>query len=146
VNVAAQGAATLKGVATMNPLDVIAAPRLGRASGNAAYWLTRNFGQPAARGISATLEAIAPYAQTLSTLSGAQGVLDLAQVSEPNRQDIGTIGVSIGQPRSDAEKTAHPALLNMLASKVQDGIAALMHYGLSREDAVKAISDQTIRR
>jgi hypothetical protein len=67
-------------------------------------------------------------------------------VAEPTRQDIGTLGVTVGQPRPDAEKTAHPALLNMLASKVQDGITALMHYGLSREDAVKAISDQTIRR
>jgi hypothetical protein len=114
-----QVAAIVRGAATMNPVDVLAAPREGWIAGKGAYWLTRGLAQPAARGVATVLDAVAPYAQTLSTLSGAQGLLDLAQTAEPNRQDIGTLGVSVGQPRSDAEKTAHPALLNMLASKVR---------------------------
>jgi hypothetical protein len=114
--------------------------------GGRTGWFSGKLAQSAMAPVANVLQSIAPYAQSLATLGGAQSLLDLARVTEPNRQDIGTLGVSIGQPRSDAEKTAHPALLNMLASKVQDGIAALMHYGLSREDAVKAISDQTIRR
>jgi len=58
----------------------------------------------------------------------------LASVA-PYAQSLATIGGSAPAP-----------LAEMLAGKVRQGIEALMHYGLSREDAVKAISDQTIRR
>ncbi len=111
--------------------------------GGRTGWFSGKLAQSVAAPVANVLESVAPYAQSLAHLGGAQSLLDLAQVAEPNRQDIGTLGVSVGTPRSDAEKTAHPALLNMLAGKVQEGIQALMHYGLSREDAVKAIGDQT---
>lgn len=64
------------------------------------------------------LERLAPYAQTLSTASGAQSLLDLAQMAEPNRRDIGVLGVGSDVARSDADKAAHPALLNMLLQKL----------------------------
>jgi hypothetical protein len=130
----------------MGGLIGLAGAAKGAWLGGKTGWFTGKLAQSAAMPVAKVLDAVAPYAQSLATLGGAQSLLDLAQVAEPNRQDIGTLGISVGQPRSDAEKTAHPALLNMLAGKVQEGIQALMHYGLSREDAVKAISDQTIRR
>ncbi len=63
------------------------------------------------------LSKLAPYAQSLSTLGAAQAPLDLAQMAEPNRKDIGFLGIS-GDSRSEAERQAHPALLNMLLQKL----------------------------
>lgn len=74
--------------------------------------------QSAAGHAASVLERLAPYAQTLSTLSGAQGVLDLAQMAEPNRRDIGVLGVGIGPARSAEDQAAHPALINMLLQKL----------------------------
>lgn len=56
---------------------------------------------------------IAPYAQTLSTLGTVQGALDLHQMAEPNRKDIGFLGVG-GGTHDDTD----PALLNLIASKL----------------------------
>ncbi len=57
---------------------------------------------------------VAPYGQTLSTLGIVQGALDLHQMAEPNRKDIGFMGIGTGTP--DPE---HPALLNMIVSKLR---------------------------
>jgi hypothetical protein len=57
--------------------------------------------QKAAAPVAKAIETVAPYAQTAATLSGAQGVLDLAQMAEPGRKDIGFLG--IGQSRPDLD-------------------------------------------
>jgi hypothetical protein len=129
------------GAYTGNLSEIVAAPLAGWQAGKGGYFLGKGL-QAVARPVAAVLDAVAPFAQSLATIGGAQSFLDLAQMANPKRTDIGTLGVSVGAPRSEADKAAHPALVNMLAGKVQDGIAALMQYGLSRVDAVKAITDR----
>lgn len=84
-----------------------------------------------------------PYAQTISTVSGAQGVLDLAQMADQTRQDIGTIGVSLNAPRSKDDRDAHPALVNAIVGKISDLAAKLKDHGIPAAEAtaVKLISD-----
>ncbi len=71
-------------------------------TGGKAGWFTGKLAQKLAGRPAAVLEKLAPYAQTLSTLAGAQGVNDLAQIAEPNRRDIGVLGIG---PSSDAAST-----------------------------------------
>lgn len=62
------------------------------AGGNGGYFTGKaiqNASEPIAKG----LRSVAPYSQALSTLGGAQGVLDLAQMADPDRRDIGMLGV-----------------------------------------------------
>jgi len=93
--------------------------KTGEAVGSAVGRGAADVVQRGAGSVAGLLERLAPYAQALSTASGAQGVLDLAQMAEPTRRDIGVMGVSMGDaPRSDAEQTAHPALINMLLQKL----------------------------
>ncbi len=80
----------------------------GAWTGGRAGWFTGKLAQKLAMPVAKVAEALAPYAQTLSTLSGAQGVADLAQMAEPNRKDIGVLGVGSGSPDPN-----HPALLNV---------------------------------
>lgn len=62
--------------------------------GGKTGWFTGKLAQNLMIPVAKVMQAIEPYAQTLSTLSGAQGVLDLAQMAEPNRKDIGFFGMS----------------------------------------------------
>jgi hypothetical protein len=93
----------------------------------AGYWLggktgyrLANAGQKIAAPIASAMDKLAPYAQAASTLGGAQGVLDLAQMQEPNRKDIGFLGVG---PTTGPSDPQHPPLVNaliqMLLQKVQ---------------------------
>lgn len=133
----ARNATTLSGIlhgtATMNPAEVIAAPRVGWAAGKGGYFLGKG-AQSAAAPVATALDAARPYAQALGTASGAQGALDLAQMAEPNRKDIGTLGVTLGDPHDPA----HPALVNLLLSKASEGISKLVDKGMSAEDALAA--------
>lgn len=65
----------------------------GAWAGGKTGWFTGKLAQQLMTPIAKVMEAVKPYAQALGTLSGAQGVLDLAQMAEPNRTDIGTLGV-----------------------------------------------------
>lgn len=76
--------------AIRSPLDAAG----GAWAGGKAGWFTGKLAQKLATPLAAAAEKVAPYAQTLSTLAGAQGVNDLAQMAEPNRKDIGFLGLA----------------------------------------------------
>ena len=81
------------------------------AGGKTGYFtgkLLQNATMPIAKGLSAA----APYA---TVLSGAQGVGDLAQMAEPDRKDIGVLGVG----RSVDVPGAHPPVLNALLARLR---------------------------
>ena len=109
-----RAAGGIGGIAKAGPLGMDAGARYGGKAGA----LAGRAAQTTAGAVAGVLERLAPYAQSLSTLSGAQGVLDLAQMTEPERGDVGVLGVSVGRPRSDAEKAAHPALINQLLQRL----------------------------
>lgn len=113
----ARGGTTLAtlghGIATGNMTEALASPIAGWQAGKGGYWLTKG-AQGAAEPVGRILGKMAPYAQTLSTLGGAAGVGDLAQMAEPNRKDIGFLGVGGGTP--DPE---HPALLNLIMQRLR---------------------------
>jgi len=129
------------GAAKAGPLGMATGAYVG---GKAGYRLS-NVAQRAAAPIASTLEKVAPYVQALKTASGAQGVLDLAQMNEPARTDIGTLGVSIGTPRSDEEKAAHPALINLALQKVSDAIDYLMSRGVPRGEATRTVMNIRVK-
>ncbi len=121
------------GVATGNIPEIIASPIAGWQAGKGGYWLGKRM-QDLARPIATSLEKAAPLAQKLSAASGAQGALDLAQIAEPNRKDIGTLGVTLG----DEHDPQHPALVNLLLSKASEGVSKLVDQGMSAESALAA--------
>ena len=90
------------------------------AGGRAGYY-TGALAQKMAAPVAAMAEKAAPYAQALSTLSGMQGLLDMAQISDPTRKDIGVGGVTIGDKRAPGDD--HPAALNALADAFSQSLA-----------------------
>lgn len=95
----------------------VAASSKGAWAGGKTGWFTGKLAQNMSAPVASALQKVTPYLQAVSTVSGAQGALDLAQMAEPSRKDIGFLGLSIEQPRSTDEQKAHPALLNLLAMK-----------------------------
>lgn len=89
------------------------------AGGKVGYFGTKML-QSAARPIGSALETVAPYAHALS---GAQGVGALAQMAEPNRRDIGFLGIGSGTP-----DPAHPALINDYAAKLRDYVLGKLRH------------------
>jgi len=120
------------GAVTLNPAEVLAASKAGWAAGKGGYFLGKG-AQAVAEPVANALDKAVPYAQTLSTLAGAQGVLDLAQIAEPQRKDIGFLGIKAGDPVDPN----HPALLNLLAMKAADAIKYLVNEGMSVAQAVR---------
>lgn len=121
----------------------VAAASRGAWAGSKTGWFTGKMLQSLSAPIANAAETLAPYAQAISTVSGAQGVLDLAQMADSARKDIGTLGVSIAEPRSQAEKDAHPALLNAVAAKIGELATSLKNVGVPAAEAtaLKLISD-----
>jgi hypothetical protein len=107
----AGGAAGLKA----GPLGMAA----GIYGGGKAGYRLSNALQRVAAPVASGLQKIAPYAQMASTLGGAQGVNDLAQMAEPNRKDIGFLGVgpSVNVPG------AHPPVVNALWQALMDRLS-----------------------
>lgn len=107
----------------------------GTYAGGRAGWFTGKLAQNMSVPVAKALETVTPYLKVASVVSGAQGALDLAQMADPSRKDLGVLGVGYGDPHADA---AHPALLNLLAMKAQDAVAALAGSGLAKAEALKA--------
>lgn len=107
----------------------------GAYAGGKAGYFTGKMAQDMARPVSTALEKLAPYAQALSTASGAQGALDLAQMAEPDRKDIGFLGVGSGDPGDPN----HPALLNLIATKIGEAVKSLVSKGMSEKEAVRTV-------
>ena len=133
----------IQGVATASPAQVIAAPREGWAAGKGAYWLTQG-AQSAARPVATALETLKPYAQAISTISGAQGVLDLAQMADQTRKDIGFLGFGHGLKPEDLKmspeeftkyQTEHPPLINAIVNKIGDLASSLKNNGVPAAEA-----------
>ena len=119
----ARGGTTLAGVihgaATRNIPEIVSAPIAGWQAGKGGYWLTKGL-QRVAAPVGKALEKVAPYAQTLSTLSGAQGLNDLAQMAEPGRRDIGFLGFGPSQPTDRLSPEAE----RQIAYRIRQRIAA----------------------
>lgn len=80
-------------------------------TGGKAGWFTSKLMQRLASPAASVAEKVAPYAPTLMSIGGAQGALDLAQMAEPNRRDIGFLGIGPSIPESPAPDTSgnhHP--------------------------------------
>lgn len=111
-------AAPIVGAAKAGPLGALVGvaemPKAAWAGGGTG-WFSAPMVQGAARAASRPLRAIAPYAQTLSTLGGAAGVGDLAQMAEPPRKDIGFLGMS----NNSTPDPKDPALLNAIYAAVR---------------------------
>lgn len=106
--------AVAHGIYRGNPSEVLAAPLEGWAAGKGGYWLTKA-AQGASAPVGRMLGKLAPAANVVSQAVAPQGVLDLAQMAEPNRKDIGFMGVGGGTP-----DPAHPAILNDIAARVRE--------------------------
>jgi hypothetical protein len=126
-------APTVGEAATGNvPAAIALAANAGKTAwtGGKAGWFTGKLAQNAAAPVASMLEKAAPYAQTLSTLGGAAGVGELAQVSEPNRKDIGFLGIGpTDQKLSD----------QIAVQKMQ--VQNLVNSGLSLNDAIRRVSE-----
>ncbi len=84
--------------------------------GRTAYRVTRA-AQNVARPVASAIESAAPVLKAVSAASGAQSALDLAQMAEPSRKDIGTLG--IGKSATPAEEDA--MIVSAVHSMVQQG-------------------------
>lgn len=128
----------LTGLAEGSPTDsllgVLAASK-GAWAGGKTGWFTGKLAQSAAAPIATILQKAAPYMQALTTLGGVQSALDLAQMADPKRQDIGFLGIGSGTPDPD-----HPALLNLALSKARDAIQSLIsHHDMTPEQAAQTL-------
>lgn len=105
----------VKGVASKNPFTMLGSMEVGAKVGAKGAKIA----QSAAGPIANVLDKAAPYAQAASTLGGAAGVGDLAQMAEPNRKDIGFLGVgpSVEVPG------AHPPVINDLLARLRARIS-----------------------
>ncbi len=126
------------GAATGNLAEVLVAPQAGWRAGSGGYRIGQ-LAQKAAAPIAKAASAVAPYAQALSTVSGAQGVGDLAQMVDPERQDIGVLGVG-GKADILNNENAVKRLVNASPS-IGDAIANLKQLGMSQAEAVKTVLD-----
>lgn len=119
-----------------------AAGKTSWAGGKMGYF-TGKAAQAAAEPVAKTLRAVAPYAQALSTIGGAQGALDLAKMvpGEEGRKDIGVLGMAT----VDAGDPNHPALLNLLAGKVSDAVKYLVSMGIPQGEATRAVMNARVK-
>jgi len=100
--------------AMRSPLDAAG----GAWAGGKAGWFTGKLSQKLAAPVARVLDAAKPYAQTLTTLAAAQGVNDLAQMAEPNRRDIGFLGLGFGTP-----DPKDPAMVNDVIDRVRQKLS-----------------------
>lgn len=110
-----------------NPAAAIAlATNAGKGSwaGGKAGYFTGKLAQSAAEPVAKGLRAAAPYAQGLNTLSTIQGALGLHQMAEPERQDIGTLGLG-----ATVKAGAIPMTPELVAMPVADAVKSLTDAG-----------------
>lgn len=117
------------------PLAGMAAAAKGAWIGGKTGWFTGKLAQNMAAPIAKAIEAVTPYLATVSTLAGAQSALDLAQMADPTRKDIGFLGIG-GSTESDP---THPALLNLLGMKFNAAVKSLVAKGMPTKEAVGAV-------
>ena len=106
---------TLEG-GPIGALAGVAAASKGAWAGGKTGWFTGKMLQDLSGPIAKVAAKAAPYAQAVNTVSGLQSLLDLAQMADPNRTDIGLMGIGYGDTRAPGD--VHPALLNAIASRL----------------------------
>ena len=70
----------------------------GAWAGGKAGWFTGKLAQKLSAPVASAWESMAPYAAKVAPVVAAQGVNDLAQMAEPNRRDIGFLGIGASSP------------------------------------------------
>lgn len=108
----------------------VAAAAKGAWAGGKTGWFTGKLAQSIAAPIADIMEKTVPYAQALSTLSGAQGVNDLAQMSDPKRSDIGVMGAGTSDTQAATQAT-------MMGAQIK----ALVSQGVSPAEASRTVSN-----
>ncbi len=94
----------LGGLAGMAKAGPIGASQ-GLWAGGKGGWLAAKLAQAAASPVAKGMAAIEPYARgILQTASGVQGGLDLAQMDDPTRRDIGVMGVGASSPTPTSDQ------------------------------------------
>lgn len=100
----------------------------GAWAGGRTGWFTGKLLQSVAAPVAKALETIAPFAQGLSTISGAQAVSALAQIADPKRTDVGVAGIG-------ATNTS----VSDRATIMQSQMEGLMAHGMPRSDAARTV-------
>ncbi len=85
--------------------------------GGKAGWFTGKLAQKIAAPIAGMAEAAAPYVNAVAPITNAAGVGALAQMAEPNRKDIGFLGMSNAGGPIDA---AHVPAANEAIAKIAE--------------------------
>ena len=109
----------------------VGAAAKGAWAGGKTGWFTGKLAQSLASPVASALEKVSPYAQALSTFGGVQSALDLAQMAEPNRQDIGVLGVgkSVTVPTAD----------DLVKMPLKDAIQAMVSLGVPLAKATRDV-------
>lgn len=134
------------------PGAVVGAAEASKAAwaGGKTGWFTGKLAQELASPVARAADALAPYAQAISTVSGAQGVLDLAQMADQTRKDIGFLGMAKSDDASkpgvygpSGKKIAYEDIPAAIASKISDLASSLKNNGVPAAEAVavKLLSD-----
>lgn len=100
----------------------------GAWTGGKTGWFTGKLAQNLAAPVASAMESAAPYVQTLGTMSGLQGGLDLAQMADPTRTDIGFLGMG----KTPDVPGQQPAMLNAI-------VTYLMKQGMSKVQALETL-------
>lgn len=100
----------------------------GAWAGGKTGWFTGKLAQGMAAPVASALDKAVPYAQAASTLSGAQGALDLAQMAEPKRQDIGVLGMGTQGSASDQAAVMKSQIANLVKTGTPLGEATRTVY------------------
>lgn len=106
-------------------------------AGGRTGWFSAKLAQNIAAPAADILVKATPYMKALNRFAGPQSALDLAQLADPNRRDIGVLGIGSTQHVPGE----HPALVNLAVQKIGDSIKSLMGYGLKAEDAAALLLD-----
>ncbi len=120
-------ASLYNGISTHNPYTTFTAPGVGWIAGKGGYFLGKDF-QKIAGPISEGLKTAIPAASLATAASGVQGGLDLAQMDDPKREDIGTLGVG----PTDIKASSQAAVMGAQ-------IKALVAQGKSQGEATRTV-------
>lgn len=124
-------APTVAGGAAGGPVGALAGAgnaAKGAWAGGKTGWFTGKLAQDIAAPIASAAEKVAPYAQAASTVAGAQGALDLAQMADPKRQDIGFMGMGPQGSASDQAAVMKSQIGNLVKSGTPLGEATRTVY------------------
>jgi len=124
----------IKGLAGGSPLSVVGGMMAGKRAGQLLGQTAQRIAAPVAR----AAEAVEPYTPTSATLSGAQGVLDLAQMAEPTRKDIGFLGVGSSNPIDIKDPDTVLRIVRHTQS-LGEAVSALQQLGMPQSEAVRTV-------